>query len=96
MPDECDREVQPLLVSRGEVGCQTAVVGKLEDADEAVGSSDGVGHALETREEVEVLPRRQPGVLGRPLWDPADPTTVAAAGGGEVTFARLERTGQDR
>jgi hypothetical protein len=58
LPDERDREVQPLLVSHGEVGCETTVVGELEDADEAVGNRDGVGHALETREEVEVLPRR--------------------------------------
>jgi hypothetical protein len=47
--------------------------------------------AVEPREELEVLPRRQPAVDGRPLGRPAD-----GRAGLDDALARVEGAGEDR
>jgi len=92
--EESNGEVEALLVSRGEVSGQAAVVGQLECADEAIGRLRGAVDVLQAREELEVLSRREPRVVGGSLRNPADLRARATARG-YVALARLQRAGED-
>jgi murein DD-endopeptidase MepM/ murein hydrolase activator NlpD len=92
-PEKGNGEVEPLLVARRKLRRQPSVVGELEQLDEARRGGGGIVDALETREELEVLPRRQPGVVRGPLRNPAD--SAGSVARFHPAVGRLERAGED-
>ena len=70
--EERHRQIEALLVPRGQVTRRTVVRRDLDEAKQAVRRSLRVLDLLEAREELEVLARGQPAVLGRALRHPAD------------------------
>ena len=70
--EQRDRKVEALLVAERKLGAEAAVVGQLDDPEEARGRTGGIGDALQAGEELEILARGQPAVLGRTLGNPAD------------------------
>jgi hypothetical protein len=92
--EESNGQVEALLVSRGEMSGQAAVVGQLEYADEAAGPLHRVVDILQAGKELEVLSRREPRVVGGSLRHPADLRAPVIARG-HVALARLERACED-
>src|SRR5262249_55879092 len=69
------------------------LAGEAEVAEQALGGELRVVLALEPREQLEVLARREPSVLGRPLRRPADARALAPL---DRPDAGLERAGEQR
>jgi murein DD-endopeptidase MepM/ murein hydrolase activator NlpD len=93
-PKEGDGKVEPLLVARRELGRQASIVWQLEQLDEARRSARGILDAFQTREELEVLPRSEPGVMRRALGHP--PHSTRAVTPLDAALGWLEGAGQDR
>ena len=91
LPEQADREVQPLLVPDGELD-RAPLLHVEPDLRESTGDGGArVGEAGQAGEELEVLARGEPAVERRPLRHPAH-----LRGGGDAAAARAKRAGQDR
>ena len=87
--EEGDRQIETLPVPDGQRRRRAVVVRELEPLEHQL----RIAGLLEPREELEILPRREPPVVGGPLRHPARAHTLGPL---DRALARLHRAGEDR